>query len=533
MITSNFKRVVIAFSLILLLSMSVIPAFAQTGALVADSTQFAFIGSEIGNMGMLRVVLPNDTPLPATVEVSVPKRHSINWFGEITGDDPSKDPAIEYELAESRGEFDIYKATLNKAPVVQVEFSAAMPVKNDSEGNALIKYEYAPALETRQLILAAEVPANAHILDTSLESIGKGYTGNVFGRIYQNVAANETKALEVGYMATSASTAAPGAASQTNETAIVIIVVAGIVLIGAVIMLLASNRAKKNAPVDGSATKVTSKKPAAKAPASAPSQKTSSAKTDTQSGAKKVGLSPRALLLIITLIIAIIAIVAMAFSGMNQSAGTKVGETYFREFAQGDPCANATFELSEEAKSDPAKYSKQLFDIMQNADFQILSASFDPVAGTLLVNFCESKASEQMIDDLLRPTNLIGRLNTVPLGIPITNPENGHVTYYFSKTAPCVLNAYKIESPVAEGEEEAFVEKLALAVRNIPSTTIIYYAPQENIVEFGYCEEQANDEAFTQALKDNGVEAVLIRDAEPLQQQEQQEGAMSEAPAGQ
>ena len=66
--------------------------------------------------------LPENTPLPATVEISAPSGAQIMWAGEILGGDLASDPEVKYTVKQGES-YDVYTFTLTKSLTGQLEFT--------------------------------------------------------------------------------------------------------------------------------------------------------------------------------------------------------------------------------------------------------------------------------------------------------------------------------------------------------------------------------------------------------------------------
>lgn len=502
------RKLALIFSLTLaaMMLLGVASVYAAPIEKVA-STQYSFIGGGMESTGMLRVVLPESTEFPVDVEMAVPKGSSITWFGEIIGDDPANDITATYKLLETRGDYDVYLATVKQSLTVQAEFSGSPLSQNNDAGNAVMTVSYEPVVDTNELLLAAEIPANAAIISQDLQSLGSGISGQVYGNAFGAVSAGEEKSLAIEYRANAVASGGKTGSTGENETLIIVVVLAVVALAVGAIIFAATKRSKASAQVQAKTLKKVNVKSATP---TKPAAKSTTTPTD---GAKP---SAKRTATIITALIVVVGVAALVISALVNTSTSKVGNTYFREFAQGDPCAEAQFALTQRALDDPESSADELFDTMEGASFEILSASLDPDAATLVVKFCESKTNEAKVNELLEPTGYV-ELQTIPLGQP-TAGANGIIDYYFSKTNPCALTVMSIKGDLPKENNEK-VTAVATALRSVPSISVLRFDSNTQEFTIGFCNDQANDEVLVEALEKANFKPTIVREMEIIAEQ--------------
>lgn len=479
----------------------------------AKQTQFSYIGGGMDTVGMLRVVLPEGTPLPVDVKVAVPTGSAIAWAGEIMGDDPKGDITATYSLLETKGIYDYYIMNVKKSAVAQIEFSGRPVTSNTPDGNAQLALEYAPALPTDELTIAVEVPVTATVQNQDAVPLGKGMSGQVYGKTFNNVAADASNQLAVVYKAQTAEEAGRKAGNTgENDIYLIVGILGGLALIGGIIIVAATKRKKvSTVSTVPSAAQLKKVKMKAATPTSAPKAASSSTAAAPKKSAKKMAG-------IVTAAIVVIGLAGFAIAASLNTSTTKLGNTYFREFAQGEPCAEANFGLTEAALANPEKSADELFDTMEKADFEILSATLDPDNKLLNVKFCESKTDENRINDLIEPSGMVV-LQSLPLYTATPGPE-GTIDYYFSKTGPCAITVIAVGGDLPADDNEK-VARVGESLKAVPSMALLRYNPAVGTFEVGFCDEQTNDNEIVAAITAAGLMAEVKTPMVILNQQQQ------------
>lgn len=512
-----YKTIFVGLLAVVCVLGSTVSAFAAEKVTKVSQISFAYLGSSTDGQLMLNITLPESTKLPAEVEFNFPMQTRIAWAGEILGGDSSKDPQIEATKVSGDSEMTRYKVTVTKSRVFQIEGSENPPMKNADADTIVETVGYKPATDTDSMILAAEIPKTGTIVQQNdIQSLGDGTVGVVYGYNVGATKANEGKSAEIAYK-TTANAVQKG--STGNNTLVVVLVVILVLAVMGLIIIAASMRAKQSQEGKSAPSKKVTKGSGSAAKPQNSSQKSaekSEPVAQTKGGQEKskdeekTGLKPKTLALIITAVVIVIAAIAIVVAGTASSKVSEVNGVYYKEFAQGDPCQEVHFEITDAAMSDSKKAANEVFDKLGNADFQILSASLDPAKKVLTVKFCESKATSAKIEELLKGDEYVGQSDAVALGEAIVE-ENGSVSMYYTEVAPCVLDTFKIAK--LEGSVSEVSQKLYDATKAVPSMARMNYDPNTKVVTFGFCDEQAGDKDLEKALKDAGIKASLTQKA--------------------
>jgi hypothetical protein len=196
--------------------------------------------------------LPDNTPLPATIEVAVPTGSPVFWFGEVGGSgDPQQDPAFPEERRSMRteGAFDIYTATMSIYRDMQIEYRLnSNPFTQGPDGPSIF-LEYTPWQDVSELRLAVALPPGGAVLASDVEFLGFGPGENpndrspAFARIFTDVSAGEVFSTEITYTITGGGSAA----SNLSDVVVFGLVAAFVLVAGIVFFLFARGLRKKNA----------------------------------------------------------------------------------------------------------------------------------------------------------------------------------------------------------------------------------------------------------------------------------------------
>lgn len=523
------KTLIVGLLVVVCVLGSAASAFAAEKVTKVTQISYAFLGSPSDGQLMLNVTLPESVKLPAELEFNFPMQTKIAWAGEILGGDSSKDPQVEVTKVSGDSEMTRYKVTLTKSRVFQAEGSENPPMKNADAETIVETVGYKPATDTDSMILAAEIPKTGTIVQQNdIQQLGDGSVGVVYGYDVGATKAGEGKSAEIAYK-TTANAAQKG--STGNNTLVVVLVVFLVLAVMGLIIIAASTRAKKAQEGHGGSSKkvIKGSSPAAKAQnssreraeetkAAAPKKtpkknetvQNDSANNEQAEEGEKTGLKPKTLALIITAVVILIAAVAIVAAGMASNKVSEVNGVYYREFAQGNPCQEVHFELTDAALSNPSTAADKVFDKLANAGFQILSASLDPEQRKLTVKFCESETTSAKVEGVLEGDQYIGQSDAVALGEAIVE-QDGSVSMYYTEVAPCVLDTFKIEN--TSGDVSSVAKKLYDATKSVPSMARMNYNPDTKISTFGFCDEQAGDKDLEKALKAAGFKVNLTQKA--------------------
>jgi len=184
-------------------------------------------------------ILPDAAPLPAKVQLAVPKGAQVTWLGEIdfkSGGEQTIAPGAPV----TKGDQDIYTITATKYRTVRAEFPMANPFKasTTSTGTAVMTavLSYKPISNLMFLYLGAEVPANLPVLSPDFQDGGTMPSGNhVYLATFSQVKAGQNYQATLTY-AKSSSTKDP-----TNPL-VIIAIVALVVAVAALLFILLRRR---------------------------------------------------------------------------------------------------------------------------------------------------------------------------------------------------------------------------------------------------------------------------------------------------
>ena len=193
--------------------------------------------------GLLIGGIPENTPLPALVEIGLPEGTLTGWFGQL----PSReifDDAIQflepYQIRTEDG-MDIYSAVLTHYHYVQLEFRyEGNPLSNDAEDIMSIHLSYAPIQDVEELMMTATFPAGFVATDEDLIFGGSGSNNEqAYTRVFENVSAGQTVSTTIdGFYA------GEGAVESTTSTAAIIIIAAVAIALAAIIYFFLAKSGK-------------------------------------------------------------------------------------------------------------------------------------------------------------------------------------------------------------------------------------------------------------------------------------------------
>jgi len=500
-------RILLVVVICLLLIMSSATAFAEP---INTVVELRVAAQMLHGKPMLFVMatLDENVTLPVQVPIAVPKGSGMEWVGELTGGDAQADAETTYELKETVGAWDIYLVDATTQHALQIETSfpdAYLISTGETTGKA--SFTYVPATDADILIVAAESPQNLIDFDqnTGYEVFGQGIGGGmVIGPSFQQAKAGQEYSVTYSFQTGTETTGDTTTTDVDSFGAVLILLV--IVLLGllAFLFILINRQRGRTLPFSthpsGSAHKrgeATDQSHAYK-----PGQKKAKAPSTFRWN------SPQ------TIIIALIALVAIgALIWTSQRDANRITENngvYTQQFSAGDPCRSIDFALTDNALLDPEASARELFSLMRNADIILLSASLDSNTGILTVQFCESQTDDLSVATLVEQSGLVVANNLRTLNTPIVR-DDGNLAWYIAQFDPCVTSSFSIAD--APGDPVAFVQKLAEAVRDVPSITGVVFDAKNQVAWFGYCEEQANDAQIATALEKAGIDTTLKTEA--------------------
>jgi|GEM_PF-1670724 len=454
-----------------------------------------------------------DTSLPAQVSIAVPEGAQIVWVGEIAGTDPGADPTTTYELLETKDGWDIYLVDATKHHIVQIEAqltSAYLTSLAPNYGSA--DFLYVPVTDVALLTVAAETPSNVVNYDqkSGYEVYGSGPNrGMLYGPSYIDAEANEVYGVSYNYETIEETADGSGSGTDSFSTVLIVLVIVLLAAVAALFFIISRQRTgtTQTEKLHSGSSASRSKTQQNQGPISK-----SGAKAAAKTGGFKLN-SPQ-VLIIGLIVIAGVALLIWA-SSRNANTITENSGVYAQSFAAGDPCESVEFELTDAAMQNPKKAAEEIFKAIRSSGVHALAASLDSNTGIVSVEFCGSSANPDEIARAVESSGLVSGSIGKSLNTPISL-DGGVLVIYFDQHPPCVTNAFTIENP--EADTVAFIQKLADAVRGVPTISGVAYDPATATASFGFCEDAGNDEAIATALEKAGIEATLkaeMADATP------------------
>jgi len=188
-------------------------------------------------MMFVTATLPEETPLPAEVEVMVPAGREILWAGEILGGAPENNPRAQYRRIPYNDNFEIVRTILLQSRILQLEVSAfGKLTPRDEFTEALVEWQ-APN-EIPVVRLGVIVPAGSAIttgpVDILTGSVGENNIA--YYREHRDVATGDDFELRLGF--------ATGGATATQEHRGVLFPIAVAVILAVVTGILLAIKAK-------------------------------------------------------------------------------------------------------------------------------------------------------------------------------------------------------------------------------------------------------------------------------------------------
>lgn len=183
------------------------------------------LGMEDFWAGLLIGSIPEDTTLPALIEIAVPEGTLVGWFGQLP-DREIFEGAIQfpepYQVRTENG-MDIYSAVLTNFHHAQLEFRYdANPLVESTAENMSIYLSYTPIQDLDELILTATFPAGFAASDPELSFRGAGPDGEqTFARSFDYISAGEQVSTTItGFYV------GEGAVESSTDTLVVIMIAA-------------------------------------------------------------------------------------------------------------------------------------------------------------------------------------------------------------------------------------------------------------------------------------------------------------------
>lgn len=243
-VQNRVSKLALASVLTLLVSVLLVPcAFGAEKVTKASQISFAYVGSGADTRAVLNITVPDSVKLPAELEFNFPITAQLQWSGEIMGGDTTKDVQVMPTKISGDEQVNRYKVTLTNSHVFQVEGSDE-PQTANKNGVVVTTIGYKPAIDADALILGVEVPPTATVQQQEgLSDLGTGNTGQVYGYSLPSAKADKAQAVEVGYKSKGATSQA---GSTKSNTLLIGLVVALVLVVMALIIYAASQKARAN-----------------------------------------------------------------------------------------------------------------------------------------------------------------------------------------------------------------------------------------------------------------------------------------------
>ena len=190
--------------------------------------------------------LPENTILPATIEVAVPAGSPVFWFGEVgESGDPAQDPRFpsDHYTMRTEGDFDVYTAVMTHYLDMQIEYRLSPSPFSRGGGDLYVSLEYTPWQDVDMLQLAAALPPGG--VAPTAEFIGwgprdeEGNQSGAFAYNFPDAQAGETYSVDMGFTMTGG-----GPAVSNIDPGIVIGLIAVLVIVAATMFFLFSKTKK-------------------------------------------------------------------------------------------------------------------------------------------------------------------------------------------------------------------------------------------------------------------------------------------------
>jgi len=205
------------------------PAVAA-GAVAEYQVQYSPVGTTGNSQMIVNVILSDDTPLPAVVEVPIPAGAQVLWAGEILGGDPALDPARETSVTPVTGG-QLVTFTLSEVRIAQVEADLARASIDGSRVSATMAWTN--TAEPAPVLASIRLPADAGDVTIQPRPIGEPQFNDVGESLYtlpvRQMANGDVYEATVTYRT--------GIASERGDSSVLLVVV-GVLLVLAVVTLV-------------------------------------------------------------------------------------------------------------------------------------------------------------------------------------------------------------------------------------------------------------------------------------------------------
>lgn len=408
-----------------ILTATVMCLFVFTSASAAHATPVTWQSVDVllhadadGAVMAVSGTLPDEAPLPAEAELSVPAGSPIQWIGEIMGGPPAEDPDLTYTKSTVDG-VDVYRFTLTRSRIAQIEVHVDDVVAFDGT-NYSTNMLWESAQDLPEVRMGVKLPEDVRIVSEAQgAALQPGSPYSYYAKTVEDVKSGDVLDFAFGYSVSQAPAAGTGgaAASGTGQFAQTVLVLIG--LAGAIVFVIAIRRGMAAKAADGGSvlnpgaisiedakTDLDPGRSGVRASAEDTADIQDSDVPESEDAEPPAG-GQSAVVRRNRLTIAVIAIflVAVVVVAVNSNRPHMTGNSITRTFAVGEPCVTASIPLVA-ADDDPTATSETLFSALGSVG-GIKSATYDIESSTLEVGFCDSEISESAIRQALAPTALL------------------------------------------------------------------------------------------------------------------------------
>jgi hypothetical protein len=348
--------------------------------------------------------LPDTAALPHTGELAVPAGAQVQWVGEILGGASDQDPAMEYTKTTVGGS-DIYRFTLTKSRIAQVEATVETPGRFDGKTyTSDLKWTAWQALP--EVRINKQVPAGTQIVQAApgASLLPADATNSYYTKAVSNVKAGDVVDLTFTYTVPAAgdSTAADSVASSgSNDVAVYVIF--GVLIIA--IALFAFQLRKRFAPPAATETVPARKQDKASKPGKVQeAQASEEPEPATDDGAPRRSRKVSPAVATAVVVGVLVAGTALAV-GIGNSPRVDGGKMT-RQFGSASPCVTSTVSVVAEPGIDLAEQGDKLLGAFEGKQ-GVTDVTLDIAKSTVEIGYCESEQSEATLRQILTGTGLV------------------------------------------------------------------------------------------------------------------------------
>ena len=409
---TKLPLVVLAFSLIISLAL---PAFAAEKPIAWESVDVTLHSEGTSSVLLISGKLPDSVKLPATVQLSAPAGGELQWAGELIGEDPSKDPEVEYEV--TKGDVsDVYTFTLTQARLGQIEVIHPPVLRFDGTGYAA-NIAWTPPTDVGELRLNVLVPANGQVsqLAEGLKAEPAPDGQSYVRKSITDAKAGEPVDLAVNYTLVAAQPGAAGPQGSSNFAFILIAILFGAFAVVAFMAVRGKTRARATYADD----EYVADEDEADAPeaAEAPGAAAVVSATDDEDDSEPGEPVRRKNMLVPVIVIAAI-VFGGAYAVSAGSKGVSQGGVISMTFATGDACTESAYALQAPGGADLAKDANDVLGTLRTVA-GVNYANLDVAKNSVSVGYCDSSADPNQILAALQSSGYgVTPTGTGPAGAP-------------------------------------------------------------------------------------------------------------------